>query len=138
MSGFFQIVRQDLARNFVARAVQRDNVAREMRTFRISLYMLESGSEQVEAIQAAAIVLAVAIRVLECRGELYLTPASVMLEAFSALQGMAENGHRWRASDAPAIDVGMGYAVDVHAGAKAAELQKAWSHVREMEIEAVK
>jgi len=133
---FFQLVDQDVARNQVARAIQRKTVDSSMRTFRISLYQLEDGAVEGEAIQAAAKVLAVALRVLQVRRDDSSPPARVMRGAMSALVSRAEHGFRWREADAPAVDVAMGYAVDVHGAAKAVELQAAWAYVHRLERKA--
>ena len=128
-SDFFLVVNQNVARNPVARAVQRNRIAREVRTFQILLHNLPDGSEQADNIQAAARVVAVAIRNLEVAGKLDSTAGKVMRGGMSAMEDRARHGFRWRTQDAIPVDLALKHALAVILAASSAETTDAWRFV---------
>jgi hypothetical protein len=125
----FLIVDKHVARNPVARAVQKRKVAAATRDFLARVYMLQPG-EQVQAdIMAASRVLAVAIAILEGRG----IDDPVMRGAMSACVACSQRGVRWRQIDAAALDVGLQHANDVYQQAGAQETQDAFWRVDAIE-----
>ena len=130
---FFLVVGQNVARNPVARAVQRAKLASAMREFSLTLYFLEDGTEQSDNIQAAAKVLAVALRLVEMRG-LELHRANVMRGAMSCLEAASNRRFVWRSQDAPAIDAGMERAAEIVTESSAQDVQQAWVFVESQEF----
>lgn len=130
---FLRAVRQNTARNPVARAVARNSLLVAMRAFLISIYMIEDGSQQGEAVDASAAALAVALRLLEQGGEVGTPDARVMQGAMSALVECSKRGCIWRSRDARAIDEGLQRAFAVVSKAKPDELQRAWAFLRQVE-----
>ena len=129
---FFTRVSQDVARNPVARAVQRTRLACAMLEFQLALYYLKDGTEQADNMMAAAQVIAVALRLHEVRG-LEAHRANVMRGALSCLQAASERRFQWRSTDAPAIDMGMTQAAEIVREATAKQVQEAWLVVAQME-----
>lgn len=134
-ASFFLVVSQNVARNPVARAVQRAKLASAMRDFQLNLYFLADGTEQGENIQAAAKVLAVALRLVEMRG-LELHRANVLRGAMSCLEAASNRRFLWRSQDAPAIDAGMERAAEIVTESSAQDVQKAWLFVESEEVTA--
>lgn len=130
---FFHIVSQHVARNPVARAVQRAKLASAMRDFQLTLYFLADGTEQADNIQAAAKVLAVALRLAEMRG-LELHRANVLRGAMSCLEAASNRRFVWRSQDAPAIDAGMERAAEIVTESTAQDVQMAWVFVESQEV----
>ena len=134
MSRFFSIVDQHVGRNPVARAVAMAGLSSSMRTFQISLYGIEDGSEQASKLITASEILAVALRIRELQGSTAGVP--VLRGAESAILQRAQHGFKWRSADAVAIDVAMGEAQKAVASATARQVQDAWLFVRQQEAEA--
>jgi hypothetical protein len=122
----FLIVDQQVARNPVARAIQRQRIERSTRDFRIRVHMLADG----EAVQADALasakVLAVALGVLQMQGAEGCTAWRLMRGGISALQQLSERGFRWRPIDAVPVDVALEHAAATIVTAPAALVQRAW------------
>ncbi len=135
MSSFFNVVSQDVARNPVARAVQRAKLESAMRDFQVTLYYLEDGTQQADNLMAAAQVLAVALRIHEARA-LPLHQANVLRGAMSCIKTASDRGFRWRHADAPAIDAGMARAVAIVREATAILVQEAWKFVAQIKAAA--
>lgn len=133
---FFTVVSQHVARNPVARAVQRARLDSAMREFQLTLYYLEDGTEQADNIQAAAQVLAVALRLIELRG-LELHRANVLRGAMSCLEAASKRRFAWRTQDAPAIDAGMVRAAEIVRESTAQQVQEAWRFVGSLEAASV-
>ena len=131
---FFSVVDEKVARNPVARAVAMAGLSQSMRTFKISLYGLDEGSEQASKLITASEILAVSLRIRELQGSNDGVP--VMRGAESAILQRAQHGFRWRNADAVAIDVALGEAHKAVVSATARQVQDAWLFVRQLEAEA--
>lgn len=132
MKRAIRVVRKQVARNPVARAVARAEMKQAVTDFLLHAYMAEEGSDQTAAVRAVSKVIAVAIRVLEARHDAESPDARVMAGAMSALAQCSERGYRWREVDAPAVDAGITRALNVMTLAGSAETQKAWSYVESL------
>ena len=132
---FFHVVKQNVARNPVARAVQRANLDSAMREFQLTLYYLEDGTQQAENVQAAAKVLTVALRLVEMRG-LEIHRANVIRGAMSCLEAASNRRFAWRSLDAPAIDAGMARAAEIVSESTALQVREAWKFVGALEATA--
>lgn len=122
----FLMVDQHVARNPVARAIQRQRIERATRDFRIRVHMLADG-ERVEADAiASAKVLAVALSVLQMQGAEGCTAWRVMRGGISCLQQLSERGFAWRSADAIAVDVALEHASITVTTAPATLVQRAW------------
>ena len=122
----FLVVDQHVARNPIARAIQRQRIARTTRDFRIRVHMLADGEHvQPDAI-ASAKVLAVALGVLAMQGAEGCTAWRLMRGGMSALQQLSERGFRWRTDDAVAVDVALEHAAATITQAPAVLVQRAW------------
>lgn len=134
MTTFFQVVSEDVARNPVARAIQRQKVAQAILDFRLTLHYLEEGSNQHSNLLAAAQVLTVALRVREIQGCSDDVP--VMRGALSAIEDRSRHGFKWRPIDAVPIGVGLKAAEGVMVGASAVVARDAWRFVTRLEAAA--
>lgn len=134
MTTFFQVVSEDVARNPVARAIQRQKVAQAILDFRLTLLYLEEGSNQHSNLLAAAQVLTVALRVREIQGCSDDVP--VMRGALSAIEDRSRHGFKWRPIDAVPIGVGLKAAEGVMVGASAVVARDAWRFVTRLEAAA--
>lgn len=134
MTTFFQVVSEDVARNPVARAIQRQKVAQAILDFRLTLHYLEEGSNQHSNLLAAAQVLTVALRVREIQGCSDEVP--VMRGALSAIEDRSRHGFKWRPIDAVPIGVGLKAAEGVMVGASAVVARDAWRFVTRLEAAA--
>ncbi len=122
----FLVVAQHVARNPVARAIQRQRIERATRDFRIRVHMLADGEVvQADAI-ASAKVLAVALGVLAMQGAEGCTAWRLKRGGTSALQQLSERGFRWRTDDAVAVDVALEHAANTVTSAPAHLVQRAW------------
>lgn len=122
----FLVVNQHVARNPVARAIQRQRIERATRDFRIRVHMLADG-EHVEAdAMASAKVLAVALGVLQMQGAEGCTAWRVMRGGMSCLQQLSQRGFAWRQADAIPVDVALEHASVTVITAPAALVQRAW------------
>lgn len=122
----FLVVDQHVARNPVARAIQRQRIERATRDFRIRVHMLAEG-EQVEAdALASAKVLAVALGVLQAQGAVGCTAWRVMQGGMSALVQLSQRHFTWRTQDAIAVEVALEHAAVTVTTAPAALVQQAW------------
>lgn len=109
---FFSIVDQHVARNPVARAVQKRRIEAAIRDYQTALYLAADGSDQVANASAGA---------------------NVMRGALSALLQSAVPGARWRAINAGAVDVGMSRAASVILSSPAEVTREAWKYVSSLE-----
>lgn len=132
----FRSVREHVARNPVAIAIEQQRIVKAVRDFLIGLHMLEDGAKSQSDIQCAARVLAVAIRVCELDGKQDDVPCRVMRGAMSALVAAAQRGFVWRIADANAVDVGLECALEVYRVSKSKTRTQAWRDVQRMEDEA--
>lgn len=132
---FFHVVKQHVARNPVARAVQRAKLDSAMREFQLTLYYLEDGTEQAHNVQAASKVLTVAMRLVEVRG-LEIHRANVIRGAMSCLEAASHRMFAWRSLDAPAIDAGMARAAEIVSESTALEVREAWKFVEALDATA--
>ena len=82
---FFHIVNEHVARNPVARAVQRAKLAAAIREFQLQLYFLADDTPQNDNLLAAAKVIAVALRLHEVTG-LPAHEANVLKGALSCIE----------------------------------------------------
>ena len=122
----FLIVDQHVARNPVARAIQRQRIERSTRDFRIRVHMLAEGESVASDAMASAKVLAVALGVLQMQGAEGCTAWRLMRGGTSTLQQLSERGFRWRCADAVAVDVALEHAALTLATAPAVLVQRAW------------
>lgn len=120
------IVDQHVARNPVARAIQRQRIERATRNFRIRVHMLADGEVVQADATASAKVLAVALGVLQMQGAEGCTAWRLMRGGISALQQLSERGFRWRRLDAVPLDVALEHAAATVTTAPAALVQRAW------------
>lgn len=132
----FRSVHENVARNPVAQAIERQRIVAAVRDFLIGLHMLEDGIEAQSDIRCAARVLAVAIRVCELERSFDDAPCRVMRGAMSAMVAAAKRGFVWRVADANAVDVGLEYALEVYRASKSKTRTQAWRDVQRMEDEA--
>lgn len=109
----FRVVSEHVARNPVAQAIERNNLLKAIAAFQTRLYLLDENEPAQDDMQTAARVLAVAIRCCELDKTDDEPPCRVMRGALSALVSGAQRGFAWRKVDAPAIDTGLEYALDV-------------------------
>lgn len=122
----FLVVDQHVARNPVARAIQRQRIDRTTRDFRIRLHMLAEGEVvQADAI-ASAKVLAVALGVLELQAAAGCTAWRVMQGGMSALAQLSQRGFTWHQQDAIAVEVALEHAAATVTTAPAELVQRAW------------
>lgn len=126
---FFSVVDQHVARNPVARAVQKRRIEAAIRDYQTALYLAADGSDQVANASAGATVIAVALRLVGDTGP----GANVMRGALSALLQSAVPGARWRAINAGAVDVGMSRAASVILSSPAEVTREAWKYVSSLE-----
>ena len=130
MSDFFTVVSRDIASNPVARAIAKRRIQAAIRDFLIDCYFLEDGAASVGDYMAAARVLTVATRLCEQAGT---DSPGVMRGALSCCTLAAHRRLTWRRLDAPAIDAGLVAAEAIVKAASAAELQRAWAFVIDIE-----
>lgn len=129
----FLIVPEHVARNPICRAVQRANMRRAVRDFAIRLHILRDGECAASDGQAAAKVLAVAIRLHDKRGTADSPACRVMRGGLECIVQLSERRWKWRAADAQAIDAALQRAQDTVAGATALEVQDAYRYVDALE-----
>jgi hypothetical protein len=118
----FLVVDQHVARNPVARAIQRQRIERSTRDFRIRVHMLNDGEVVHADAIASAKVLAVALGVLQMQGAEGCTAWRLMRGGLSALQQLSERDFRWRRLDAVALE----HAAATVITAPATLVQRAW------------
>jgi len=122
----FLVVSEHMARNPIARAIQRQRIERSTRDFRIRLHMLGDGEVVASDAIASAKVLAVALGVLQMQGAEGCTAWRLMRGGTSALQQLSERGFRWRTADAVAVDVALEHAAATVTTAPAELVRRAW------------
>lgn len=130
MQSWFNVVSEDVARNPIARAVQRKRLHDAMRDFQIRLHMLSPGDDAESDIEAAATAIATAIAVLEQRGRLDTPPAKVLRGGISALVAM---GGKWDPRQAIAVDVALNWVRVLMHEASPEEARAAWLRVQALE-----
>lgn len=129
----FRVVSEHVARNPVAQAIERTNMLKAIASFQTRLYLLDDNEPAQDDAQTAARVLAVAIRCCELDKTDDEPPCRVMRGALSALVSCAQRGFAWRKVDAPAIDTGLEYALEVMRITSATIKRCAWLDVERME-----
>lgn len=132
MSDFFHVVSMNVASNPVARAIAKKRIESSIRTFLVECYLLEEGSDQGANYQAAARVLTVAVRLCE---QARRDVPGVLRGALSCCEQASKRRFVWKLVDAVAIDKGITAAQEIVKAASAAELQRAWAFVIELERE---
>lgn len=130
MSDFFRVVSMNVAANPVARAIAKRRIESAIREFLLECYFLEEGTEQRGNYHAAARVVTVAIRLCE---QARRDPPGVLRGALSCCEQASKRAFIWKLVDAVAIDTGLIAAQEVIKAASAAEVQRAWSFVMELE-----
>jgi hypothetical protein len=121
----FLVVDEHVARNPIARAIQRVQVRQAVADFSTRLHMLEAGEECASDLDATARTMGVAVAVLEARGL-----ADATLNAgLAALTDMARHSCCWKPEHAATLDAAMQQAQDVFAQATAEEVRAAWVRV---------
>lgn len=132
----FLVVDEHVARNPVARAVARTKLKRAVLDFQLRLYNLLPGTNVQADAQAAARVLAVALRVLD-NADLGSTPdARVMAGGMGCLSALAQRRWAWHTQDAVAVDQALHRALPVYMAASAVQLQAAHRYVTHLEATA--
>ena len=121
----FFVVPEHVARNPIARAIARQNIARATAEYSTRLLMLQDGEECASDLDATARVLGVAVAVLEARK----TTDATLTAGLAALVEMARMGCRWDSMFADRIDAALQQANDVFAQATATETRLAWVRV---------
>lgn len=134
-ASFFRLVDEHVARNPVARAVQRAKLESAIREFQLQLYFLEDGTAQNDNLLAAAKVIAVALRLHEVTG-LPAHEANVLKGALSCIEHATARGCKWRSADAPAIDAGIDRAAALVNRCTAQQVRDAWRFVEALEATA--
>jgi len=132
---FFHIVDEHVARNPVARAVQRAKLAAAIREFQLQLYFLADDTPQNDNLMAAAKVIAVALRLHEVQS-LPAHEANVLKGALSCIEHATARGCKWRSVDAPAIDSGIDRAAALVNRCTAQQVRDAWRFVEALEVTA--
>lgn len=132
----FRSVREHVARNPVAQAIEQQRMVKAVGDFLIGIHMLEDGKPAQGDIQCAARVIAVAMRCCQLDRDIDEAAERVMRGSLSALTHMAQRDFRWRSADAQSIDIGMQYALEVYRLAKSKTRTQAWRDVQRMEDEA--
>lgn len=130
MSDFFRVVSMNVAANPVARAIAKRRIESAIREFLLECYFLEEGTEQRGNYHAAARVVTVAIRLCE---QARRDPPGVLRGALSCCEQASKRAFIWKLVDAVAIDTGLIAAQEIIKAASAAEVQRAWSFVMELE-----
>ena len=132
----FLVVDEHVARNPVARAVARAKLLCAMRDFLIRIYVLPAGTPVQADAQAAARVLAVALRVLDTAGLGSTPDARVMAGGMGCLSSLSKRRWAWHTQDAVAIDQALQRALPVYQAASAVQLQTAHRYVTHLEVTA--
>lgn len=132
----FLFVDQHVARNPVARSIAKQKLYKAMRDFQTRLYMLDDGERVPVDCQAAAKVLAVAMAVLEIRGQTETAAARIIAGGMGALTDISSTGWLWRTRHAVAVDQALVNARAVYAVATARETQAAHRQVVRIEAAA--
>lgn len=122
----FLNVPEHVARNPVARAIQRQRIVRSTRDFRIRLHLLDEGETVREDAVASAKVLAVALGVLQMQDRRDSSAWRVMHGAMSALVQLSRRRFTWRQQDAVAVELGLEHAALTVSEAPAQLVQRAW------------
>lgn len=132
----FRVVPMHVARNPVARAVAMTRMRQAVLDFQLRLHFLPYDQQVMGDVHAAMQVLTVCLFSLEEMNVLDQPGASVMRGAQSALLNCAARQGRWRPIDAPAVDVGLAYAVDTFKLLPADVTARAWRRMHKIEQEA--
>lgn len=135
----FRVVSQNVARNFVARAVQRRHVISTTRDFRLRVHLLREGEKVDADAVATGKMLAVAIGALQLQGITTGPAWRVMHGGMSTLLQLCERKFIWRVRDAVAIDTALEHAATVLTSAPSVLVQRAWidseiEHTQHQEI----
>ena len=133
MSDFFNVVHRTVASNPVARSIAKKRIEAAIRDFLIECYFTEDGAHSAGDYMAAARVLTVAIRLCEQDGS---DAPGVIRGALSCCQQAAQRGFVWKRIDAAALDAGIVAAEQIVKAASAADLQRAWAFVLDIERQA--
>jgi hypothetical protein len=121
----FLCVPEHVARNPIARAIARQQIAKATAEYSTRLHMLEDGEECASDLDATARVLGVALAILEARK----TTDDTLTAGLAALADMARMGCRWESMFAGRIDAALQQANDVFQQATATETRLAWVRV---------
>jgi hypothetical protein len=121
----FLVVPQHVARNPIARAIQRQKVRVAVADFATRLHLLDAGEQCAADLDATARTLGVAAAVLEARG---LFDESIE-DGLAALSDMARHDCLWKPEHAGSLDAALQQAQDVFAQATAEETRVAWLRV---------
>ena len=121
----FLVVSEHVARNPIARAIQRVQVRQAVANFSTRLHMLAAGEECASDLDATARTLAVALAVLEKRG----IADETLTAGLAALTDMARSACAWKPKYAGLLDEALQQAQDVFAQATAEEVRLAWVRV---------
>ena len=122
----FNVVDKHVARNPVARAVQRRLVIGATRDFRLRVHLLCEGEKVDADAIAAGKMLAVAIGTLQLQGITTGPAWRVMHGGMSTLLQLCERKFIWRVRDAVAIDLALEHAAETVTSAPSALVQRAW------------
>jgi hypothetical protein len=133
VSDFFNVVHRTVAANPVARAIAKKRIESAIRDFLIECYFTEDGADAAGDYLAAARVLTVSIRLCEQAGT---QAPGVIRGALSCCQQAAERNFVWKRIDAAALDAGIVAAEQIVKKATAADLQRAWAFVMDIEKQA--
>lgn len=132
----FLVVGQHVARNPVARAMQRQRVIGTTRDFRVRLHLLHEGELVREDAIASAKVLAVAIGVLQLQGTTDGPAWRVTHGGLSTLLQLCNRRFKWHTQDAVAVDVALEHAALTVTAAPAVLVQQAWMESERLQAEA--
>ena len=122
----FNVVDQHVARNPVARAVQRHRVIGATRDFRLRVHLLREGEKVDADAVATGKMLAVAIGTLQLQGITTGPAWGVMHGGRSTLLQLCERGFIWRVRDEVAIDLALEHAAKTLTSAPTVLVQRAW------------
>ena len=125
----FRIVPEHVARNPVARAIERRRIEDATRAFQIRLYSIAEGEPVHADAQTAAKVVAVAVAILDRRKALESITGRLLRGGLSALAQCSQRDFRWRVTDATAVDMALSHAREVFCKATAEEVRRAFLQI---------
>lgn len=131
----FLRVPEMVARNPVARAIEKANMKRWLTSVQIEMELLKDGDPAKSLIAASVETLAVAIKTLEGWAE-DGGLREVMTDAIVCLEHMAHRGYVWNVEATGKVSEAVDYACQVLAGMSAQDKQRAWAWAQEQQRKA--
>lgn len=122
----FKVVPQHVARNPVARAMQRQLQRQAALDYQVYLHTLSDGADAASDVVAAGTMLLVAYRMCQATGNADSLHAKIIRGAIGALQDIAASGYVWRTRHINAVDQALCRAVEVYDAAPADLVQRTY------------